>query len=71
MQMVLSHGNELFGARWVNGNDAVKIGFGCAHFHGDPKSLDHFVNGVTDAVQSNHFFVVARANQFHAARLTV
>ncbi|CSC63035.1 Uncharacterised protein [Vibrio cholerae] len=34
----------------MNRDHGIEIGFGCAHFHRDTKTLDHFINRKTDAV---------------------
>ena len=55
--LILSHCHKLFASRRMDRDSCVEVGFGCAHFNGYGKALNHFVNAVSNPVKSDYFFV--------------
>ena len=55
--LILSHCHKLFTSRWMDSDGCVEVSFGCAHFNGYGKALNHFVNAISNSVKSDYFFV--------------
>ena len=55
--LILPHSNKFLTTSWMNGYGCVEVGFGCAHFNGYGKALNHFINAVSNPVESDYFFV--------------
>ena len=62
---VLPHSHKLFRAGGMNSYSIIEIGFGGAHFDGYCEALDHFIDAVADAVETNDLLVLSCADQFH------
>lgn len=51
----LTHGYKFFGCSWVNRHSCIKVCLGCSHFDSNSKSLNHFINTVTNSMKSDNF----------------
>ena len=49
----------------MDGYGIIEVGFGGAHFDGYCEALDHFIDAVADAVETNDLLVLSCADQFH------
>ena len=56
---------QLFAAGRVDGDGVVKIRLARAHFYGDGKALQHFINAVANHLDADDFFFRTDADQFH------
>ena len=65
MHLVLPHSHKLFRASGMDGYGIIEVGFGGAHFDGYCEALDHFIDAVADAVETNDLLVLSCADQFH------
>ena len=55
--LFLSHSNKFLTTSWMDRDGCVEVGFSCFHFNGYGKALNHFVNAISNSVESDYFFV--------------
>ena len=55
--LILPHSNKFLTTCWMDCDRCIEVGFGCAHFNGYGKALNHFVNAISNSVESDYFFV--------------
>lgn len=58
----LTHRNKFLCASWVDGDNGIEIGFGGAHFHCYPKTLEDLIHSKANAMNTNNFIFFTRAD---------
>ena len=68
--MVLSHGNQLFRAGWVNRHRVIEVLLAGAHAYRNGKALQHFIRTRAEYMTANDFLSNANGDEFHRSMNT-